>query len=208
MQEVLLEALEKINTGWFERAPHLSLQAQMRDLLVWGLLHVKTRILRERVRTGTIGILTSAGGELQDADPFELIPDRGASPDDWAHANELLAAVRQVGSPRRRLLLFMLQYPHLVGRRDIDAAAAETAGGGALARTPEQIWAMWLNLLSTPDARRFAATWKLLVVELLYFDGPPGTASEADVRARANGAEQTLSRARRDVRARLEGGYR
>ena len=195
-QEVLQETLLRIRDGWFDRAPELSLEAQLRDCLNWAFLHVRTRTLRERERRGE---LRRFEGD-ESSDPLEQVPDDAPGPDEASGLVALVGLIRGVRSARRRLVVMVLGLPHMVTKQHIDEAVSERTGGGALARPASELWVAWQDLLRDPR-RASSAEWKLAIIELLYSDRPMGEAGPKWVQARVNALDRQLSNARAELRS-------
>jgi hypothetical protein len=200
-QAVLSEFIQQAREGFFDQAAYKSFEAQVRTLLAQCLLHQRTAAWRKD-RISRAEVAHQEGDE--EAEPLDKLPSPSTPSADQLQlaldAPKVLAAVRGMENPARRLLLLALYFPDLLTREDLEAAARFRRGGGEAVRRPVALaWKLFQQHRGRSALVMDETRWKETVTEILRFDGPLGSAPRPQLLRAINTVEKQVARAREEL---------
>ena len=200
LQQVLEGFLDRVESGWFDQEPHVSLQAQIRNLL--GLLvrnkgDVRSIQRARRLRGSPPPAPDGEEGDVDcaptsDRDPEQRLRDRRAM-------EVVLHELRSGVLPSRVLAVLAVRAPELLRFDDV-ARVVDSPSGWKPARSAEEIWALWEAVHASPPDLDQAA-WARLVAEILCCTGPLGTTPRDQLRTVTQSLNRAAARGAADLRA-------
>lgn len=188
MHDALVVAMKYMARGWFDRAPHVSLDAQERALLRLSMKRAKHNWIRARARRGALERPVpneSAGG-------WERIVSEDLAIDPHfpvLAVGDFIVSVRGLASALHRLALLAFHAPFDVKRTDIEDGAPESR---VPVRQPQEAWSLFQKHVPAWTTLP-QADWRLLVAEIVRSPKAMGEASPEERTRLLNAMESHAS---------------
>ncbi|TNF32518.1 MAG: hypothetical protein EP329_09965 [Deltaproteobacteria bacterium] len=191
-QSVLVGFLERLERGWFEQAPTVSREAQVRNLLN-NLLRNKGDWRRQEAAKDEL----DEGRHAVDAESPEQVATRR---DAWRRLQSLPDEVRKHTNATRAICVLTHYTPEAVTTKDLESAAAHTAGGARMPTRPvTEARELLDEALPRYDEGLPDADWKRVVAEILRGTGPMGSTAADELAKFVDSYSRTLRRGLKDL---------
>ena len=175
MQEALIVAVRYIASGWFDRAPHVSLEAQTRTLLRLSVTRAKHNWIRAKARRGALesAVPEEAEGGWDRVAGSDFVVDPRWS---TRTIGDAIGHVRALPSALQRLALLSFHFPFAVGPADLNGAAKESKSP---VRPPDAAWPLFQAHLPEWPALE-DKVWRRLVAEIVRSTKAMGEISQTE----------------------------